>query len=165
MTLVEQVWKKLDEDMAALMQPGGSTDFVALKARLRAFAEVLAIFMTPHFNTADEVAREAKRRYQNRHNEDYETPGLNSRRYEPPPSAMGPNPDWYNAPDGGHTSDPKQAGTPAPRGRRAAVKPAIKLNEKEQASIKLFHENGFSKEQLAKTYGVGIAVIDAVLTN
>jgi hypothetical protein len=148
-TLVEQVWKKVDEDMLNLMQPAANTDFVALKSRLRAFAEVLAIFMSPHFTTADEVAKEAKRRYDNRDDPEYCTPGLNQRRYEPPP------------------------GTPvrsvAPTKATAPYSPPkaiyAKLKPEEIEAIKKFSTLGFTTEQMAKTYGVSKTVIDAVIAS
>lgn len=146
-TLVEQVWKKVDEDMMSLMQPGPGTDFPALKARLRAFAEVLAIFMTPHFTTADEIAREAKRRYDNRLDPEYQTAGLGQRRYEAPPGT-------------------KSYGTPAPAQSRTPRQPAditANLTEQQKESIKLFYQNKFTVEQLAKAQGVSIQVINAVL--
>lgn len=154
MTLVEQVWAKVDEDMLALMQPEAHTDFAALKARLRAFAEVLAIFMTPHFTTADEIAREAKRRYDNRMDPEYCTPGLNQRRYEPPPGT----PDLREAYHGGKA----RSSTPAKRPN--ATETAIsKLSDEKRAEIKMFHDNGFPADVLARTHGVTVAVINAVI--
>jgi hypothetical protein len=59
-----------------------------LKGKARGIAEMIAIFMNPHFTDANEVAREAKRRADARArlDESYETAGLGQRRYEHPPS-------------------------------------------------------------------------------
>lgn len=140
MTLVEQVWKKVDEDMLALMQPGPNTDFASLKARLRAFAEVLAIFMIPHFTTADEVAREAKRRYDNRLDETYCTAGLNVRRYEAPPGTKNV---WEK---------PEEVN-----------KLTVNLPQATIDQIKNFSQHGFPNDALAKAHGVSIKVIEQVL--
>lgn len=173
-TLVEQVWEKLDAEMDNLMKtPSGHANTIAIKARLRAFAEVLAIFMTPHFTSADDIAREAGRRYKNRDDETYETAGLKSRRFEAPPSLQSKAQGWSHA-GTGYTSQPEQASspemkrqTPGSRAKQPGVGSTVahKLNETEVASVKLFASNGFTPEQLAKAHGVSVAVINGILTS
>lgn len=161
-TLVEQVWEKLDIEMKTIME-GHASDAMAQatgKARARAFAECLAIFMVPHFSTADEIAQEAVRRYKaNLANEDYVTAGLGQRRYE---SAV----EWLggNKPAGGFTSDPAQAGGARQRRNPVQVKTPIRLSEKDQSTIKTFAAaGGFSNEMLAQTFGVSVEVIESIL--
>lgn len=90
-TLVQRMWDMLDETMSSLMNPPGDPEKRDLKIRARAQAEFIAMFMKPHFTTADMIAVEARRRYNARqegtpeYDPEYETPGLGTRRYEPPP--------------------------------------------------------------------------------
>lgn len=112
-TLVEQMWHRLDSLMDELgLNPKpewptngftqyddpqekleeyvGACEFHAnLRGKARGMAEMIAIFMNPHFTDANEVAREAKRRADARARKDdtYETVGLNQRRYEAPPTS------------------------------------------------------------------------------
>lgn len=153
-TLVEEVWQKLDADMMSLMQPEAGTDFVSLKARLRAFAEVLAIFMKPHFTTADEIAREARRRYDNRLDPEYCTAGLEQRRFEPPPGSRRLSEETWSP--GTRTATRATA-------QSAVEKGLSKLTDEQKTSIKLFHDNQFPVAVLAKSHGVSEAVINAVL--
>lgn len=90
-TLVEKAWAILDSHMdeLALMPEDEDPELRAtLKGKCRGVAEILAIFMHPHFEDANEIAREAKRRADARARQDaeYETRGLKSLRYAPPPS-------------------------------------------------------------------------------
>lgn len=145
-TLLEEVWKKVDDDMLSLMQPEANTDYAALKARLRAFAEVLAIFMKPHFTTADEIAREARRRYDHRNDPEYCTAGLAQRRLEPPP-------------DSASKYEP-----PSLQNAYSAVEKAkSKLTEKQITSIKAFADNGFPLDAIAKAQGVTVEVVKTVV--
>lgn len=174
-TLVGQLWEKLDNEMDGIMAADpDSSDKMKHSQRARAFAESIAIFMPPFFTTADEVAKEAKRRYDARKaGEDYETPGLGSRRYEGAVRAAEQHASaaagWYGTPDGTYTSQPERAGEKAVRASRtkAAVAPAIKLTEQEQTAIKAAHEQMptvFTPEVLAKNYGVSVAVVKQVIS-
>jgi hypothetical protein len=70
-----ETWKLLDAVMAEIKSPHTTTpDWY--KAQGRAYANVLATFMPPFFDDPDEIVREALRRYDNRDNPEYETPGL-----------------------------------------------------------------------------------------
>lgn len=100
MTLVEQMWHRLDSIMDELALLPDTTEMdpeeyneaqlfeANLKGKARGCAEMIAIFMNPHFTDANEVAREAKRRAdaRKRLDESYETAGLGQRRYEHPPA-------------------------------------------------------------------------------
>ena len=69
-SLIHKAWEQLDAEVDELMRLGGqptTTDvldqIIEKKARARGKAEILALFMTPHFATADQIADEAGRRY------------------------------------------------------------------------------------------------------
>ena len=87
-TLLQRTWDMLDAELDAIIanQFGDEAEILKHKTRARAIAEVLAMFMVPHFETADEIAKEAGRRHKAKLDGDteYETPGLGSRKFEPP---------------------------------------------------------------------------------
>lgn len=87
-TLVQQMWEMMDNETKKVMVRSGveMQDFEA-KCRARMLAEVLALFMVPHFHGADQIAREALRRYraEKAGDKEYETPGVGTQRYVPPP--------------------------------------------------------------------------------
>lgn len=87
--LLQKTWGLLDAEVDLIKDPGGQEFVEYHKAKARGIAEVLALFMPPHFTTGDEIVREALRRYNARTSGDneYETAGLGSRRLEPPPGA------------------------------------------------------------------------------
>lgn len=176
-TLVEQMWEKLDIDMDAIKSFDGKTldheserERDLNKARARAIAECLAIFMKPFFETADDIVREAMRRHAARvaGDAEYATAGIGARRYESAAmahaSAAG---GWYDTPGGGYTSDPSRAGE-KPRARQSTSRPvAITLDAKTQESIRNGHKampTVFTAEVLAKQYGVSVKMIEAVLS-
>lgn len=139
-TLVVQVWDLLDADMTKLME--GEGDKAILKASCRAYAEVLAIFMVPFFHTADEIAREASRRYKaKKADEEYETPGLGSLKYMPP------------------LGSPERT---VPKAAPAQSKSMF--DAKTLAAIKFASESGiFKVEEIAKMYHVTVADIEKAL--
>lgn len=85
-TLLQRVWDMLDAEVNEIQAPGIHSNEYH-KIRARALADVLAMFMVPHFTTSDEIVKESLRRYKARIDGDteYETAGLGSRRFEPPP--------------------------------------------------------------------------------
>lgn len=89
-SFVEPIWKLLDEQMDRLAQiDSGHPEWLGTRAQARAYANTLAILMPPFFTTADDIAREAKKRYDMRKaGTDYETPGLGRLRYEPAGSTL-----------------------------------------------------------------------------
>jgi hypothetical protein len=187
-TLVQQMWDMLDAELDQLKghwaSDGSTKGWVSgtpvnpeyHQHRARAISDCLAIFMQPFFTTADDIAREAIRRWEARRDTDleYETPGIGARRYETAAMAHSSAADgWYSTPEDGYTSDPQRAGAVSDRrGRRStavgapAAPPAIKLSEADQKAIRNAHEQMpqiFTAEVLAKQYGLSVAVIKAVL--
>lgn len=90
MTLVEKMWELLDSEYelleeARILSNGNGEGYAAIKGRLRGMAIMTALFMSPHFGDANEIAREIMNRKRMRDAcEPYETPGIGSRRYEMP---------------------------------------------------------------------------------
>jgi hypothetical protein len=84
-SLLEQLW--LDADSAyriAISDRLGNEPVKDYhKGYLNAMCKALALFMMPHFSTPKEIGAELKKRHES--GDDYETPGLNERRYDPPP--------------------------------------------------------------------------------
>lgn len=148
LTLVEQMWDKMDT--AYLMLRSSEKEFgvedthtLKLRSQLRGMAEMTAIFMTPHFHSADEIAREVFVRWQKKEaGETYETKGLASRRYELPRDT---------AYVGKRNRTVETTELPGP---------FTKLTPQENEAIKFAVESGmFTVEQLARTYGVTEATV------
>lgn len=151
-TLLEESWVDLDEVMDTLMDGNLDPDQIQrFRGEARGMAKILARFMSPHLRTADDIAREAKRRYDARKaGEEYETPGLGHRRMEPPPAA----PVTY-------------AGTPARNARQSSrgtkVSKVLALTEQERTAIKMARDSGmFSVKELSGVYGITEAEVSAI---
>lgn len=145
-TVLERLWIELDTTMDALMElaMAEKSDEKAdlLRIRARAQAETLAILMDPFFTTADEIAREAKRRYDARRkgDEGYTTPGLAGEEYVPPAPPV-------------YKSDKSGPSTPSSSSRRSSKGKSLPPGA--IASIKEGIEKGmFTVPQIAKSYGV-----------
>ncbi len=189
-TLVEQMWDKLDAEMDALKGHWTKEDKWTMvrpvdpeyhKNRARAFAECLAIFMVPFFETADDIAREAVKRWEARRDSDsqYETAGLGNRRYETAAVASAAAYEsaasgWYGTADDGYSSDPRRAGSPSVnRGRGAATRAATvaargaaTITEKDAQSMKMAYEGMpqiFTPAVLAKQYKYPEAAVITLL--
>ena len=172
-TLVQQMWDLLDDVMNELMDADDPKEKDFYKSRARAIAECIAIFMRPFFETADEIAAEAVRRYKARQSGDteYETAGIGHRRYESAAMAhSSAATGWYTAPDGGYTSDPHRAGrTSSRRSGRGAAAPApvkIRVSPEDQEGIRNAHAampQIFTIATLAKQYGTTEAEVSAIL--
>jgi hypothetical protein len=174
-TLVQQMWDMLDETMVHLMEDRGAPEAWKReeKARARAFAECLAIFMRPFFDDADDIAREAARRYRAKKDGDteYETPGIGMRRYETAALAHASRAEgWYGTPEDGYTDNPARAGAVstrrAGRGSTAPAPIKIRMSEQDQSSIKKAHAampQIFTVATLAKQYGATEAEVAAIL--
>jgi hypothetical protein len=136
------MWEMLDVEFSVLAAEDFKNE--VRKARARAIAECIALFMKPHFVTADDVIREAKKRHES--DEEYETPGLGVRRFETePPYTTG-------------AVKPRR-GAPKP----PAPKPAKEIDEQIKKAIKFALESGmFTPDQVAKTYGLTVTEVNAL---
>lgn len=78
--LLLEIWKKLDYATIQVMDSrelGNDADKAAASARARAYADTLALFMPPFFDNADDIVREAVKRYKaDQAGTDHVTPGL-----------------------------------------------------------------------------------------
>lgn len=156
-TVLERLWIELDTTMDALMamaeagQVGEPTERLRIKARAQ--AETLAILMDPFFSSADEVAREAKRRFdaRKRGDESYKTPGLAGEEYVPPvtsSSASLPRGDESSQTGTKRTSSRRAGGSGSAARTKTLPKDAI-------PSITQALESGmFTVAQIAKSYGL-----------
>lgn len=176
MSLVSQCWEDLDELMDQLMIPAGkvenpklgqsiwrSTDdhikYERVKGQARGMAVLLARFMVPFFSTPDDIAKEAKRRWEARQRgEDYETPGLGSRKFE------FPSDDKYKGRTPVATlGTRKSAGARWKTPTREAVSkdaelPFGKLSERDRAAI-LGMKDKMTEDELASIYGTNNGMI------
>lgn len=93
-SIIQRIWKQLDDELDEIIDitnqralaethdvdPGVEDLDLALataKGRARGKAEALALMMTPHFTTADEISTEAsKRKWYRDNGQEYRTPGL-----------------------------------------------------------------------------------------
>jgi hypothetical protein len=176
------MWDKLDYEMDQLKGywskdgtwvSGRPVDPEYHKHRARALAECIAIFMTPFFETADDIAREAIRRWEARRDSDteYETAGLGIRRYETATMAARQHesaaPGWYGTAQDGYTADPTRAGSPSPnRGRGAATRAAVTIPEKDATAMKMAYEGMpqiFTPKVLATQYKYPEAAVRRLL--
>lgn len=150
-TLLQRTWDMLDEVMVAIMEPPGDPEKHDAQIRARAIADVLAMFMVPHFKTRDEISAEAVRRYQAKQNGDteYETPGLGSRRYEAPPGS----------PIRGSIESRE---TKAPAKKRSAFKAGPKLDPAQvEFCKKALGDGTLDAATLAGMFKVPVSVIEA----
>lgn len=163
-TLVEQMWEKLDEVMDQIKTEMDNASMIReteLKARGRAIAECLALFMPPFFEDANSIAAEAQRRYKARAADDseYETPGIGHRRYETAAQ-------WH-ATRGGFTSNPdmvKADDRKAAR-TRTASRPAS-LDAQTETAIKFALESGMMSEQdIARMYKISVEQVQKLKTS
>lgn len=93
-SLLQQLWNKADNTYMELLgwssthepTPEAELDRQVLRGKLIGYCDALALYMVPHFTTQNEIANEIVKRYQKSEaGEEYETAGLGSRTYEPPP--------------------------------------------------------------------------------
>lgn len=142
-SLLEKTWAELDRITALLFNGEKSEENIGYA---RGLAFTLSLFMVPHFTTPADIAREASKRYKMKAvDETYETPGLGTRKYEPPPG------------------DFKTDRNGAERAKVMATKPKGKqLSDTEEAAIK-HAAVMFSPEELAKTYGITVARVKEIV--
>lgn len=146
-SLLEKTWAELDrvtkEIMEQVHQPA---EVGSQRGYAQGLAFTLSLFMAPHLTTPQDVAREAKRRYENRNNPEYCTPGLAERKYEPPPG------------------DHKLSRQTEQRAKVSAApkQPQHKLTDEQITMIKSA-ASMFSPEDLAGMYEVPVTVIKSLL--
>lgn len=130
-----RTWEMLDAQVEIIKKDPGNR---AAQYKGRALSEVLAIFMPPFFTDPDEIVREGVRRFDNRGNPEYETPGLGQRtltQFDRMPMVERPD----------------------------TKKVEVRLTEELQATLRRALDSGlFTAEQLAKSYGVSVDVIKAI---
>ena len=136
-SLLQQLWDRMDSVTASIIKGGGTVGEYD-KGEARGIAFALSLYMVPHFRTSDDIVREAVKRHKMKAaGEEYETPGLGSRTYEPPPG------------------ENKLASRPAP----AKMKIPDHLTPDDIQDIK---NSAFPIEMLASTYDTTPPVIKAI---
>lgn len=145
-SLLEQTWAELDQVTARLMTSPNNR-LVDDRGYAQGLAFTLSLFMVPHFTSPTDISREAKKRYQMKQTgEEYCTPGLVERKYEPPPG------------------DHKLSRISEEKAKAMRPKSQPKLTQAEIDSIK--NAAGmFSSEELAKVYKITVAVVNQVLAS
>jgi hypothetical protein len=158
-TLVMKMWDALDKSMTEIMEAKYPVDQERAKIRARAQAEFIALYMTPHFTTADSVAIEARKRYNARQKDtpeydpEYETPGLGTRRYQPPPGTEKYGVNSRTEPGKSVSKTRKAPGSSSSSSK--ATRTGKKLPEDSLATIKQGVETGmFTVAQISKMYSV-----------
>lgn len=158
-TLLQRTWDLLDAEVDLIFDPSG--EYIEYhKNRARAIAEVLAMFMVPHFASADEISKEAMKRRKAREAGDteYETAGLGSRRYEPPAAAI-----LERAREQGRNA-PAKTKTRAPRTPRTQPPSGKRIPEQAIETAKQGISTGmFTVAQIATGYGMTEAEVKAQL--
>lgn len=153
-TLLQKTWDELDSVMNEIMAADHAEPSVQVtKGYARGLAFTLSLFMVPHFTTPADVSREAKKRWDMRQaGTDYETPGLGSRTYEPPPG------------DNKYSTVSKvrrELKTPSPEPKPVAPKPEVLLTEAQIVAIKNARVM-FTSEELAQMYGTTAKFIESL---
>jgi hypothetical protein len=146
-TLVQQLWTKMDEETDKVMREGDGVDTQLFEAKCRArmMAEVLALFMVPHFKTPDECAHEAMRRHRaKKAGEEYETPGVGTQRYVPPPGT-------------------RRTGTTKPLGANVDLSPSSKISPSDLDTIKKLAAKKIPTAKIAQVMGMTEEEVNAVL--
>lgn len=156
-TLLQRTWDLLDAKVNFIMDDSlnAAPEKERAKYEARGIADVLAMFMVPHFATSDDIVREAMRRYKAREAGDteYETAGLGSRRYEPPAAVVMARADEARKPAKTKTRAPS---TPRATGKKipdAAI----------ETSLKGIQSKMFTPAQIGSMYGMTAAEVKAQL--
>jgi hypothetical protein len=85
-TLIYQMWEMMDKIIDDIKDDAEDVDLLVLKGQAFVMADVLALFMRPHFIDRDSVLRESNRRWKCRKaGEPVETAGVGTLRFVPPP--------------------------------------------------------------------------------
>lgn len=145
-TLLQQLWDEADSKYAEFRPlkagEGHASEVAILQGQLRGLAFALSLFMQPHLTSVADVSREVAKRYQMKQaGEEYETPGLGSRIYEPPPG------------------DHKYATRTS-----APLVDISGIDEQTRSNIKNFHKH-FGTAKLADTYDLTHEQVLAVMAS
>lgn len=151
--LLLSLWQRLDIAFAGLKDAPGDPEIALAKLQCRTLAEVLAEFMQPFFTSADDIAREAQRRYQAQQTgTEYETPGLAEKIWDP-------NSRW----DGTVFSDESLTKVDAgqrPKAAAVSKRTGNKIpNDSINASTQAIQLGMFTVAQIAKTYSMSEAEV------
>jgi len=176
MSIVSECWEELDRIMDQLMDPTKkiqnppigtsvwrSVDDQILHERLkgeaRGMAKLLAKFMVPFFRTADEIAKEARVRYEKRlAGEHHTTVGLAERAYEfPSDDKYKSKPPVIKGPISAPVAAPRKRAAP----RKSPVLPFDPLSAEEKASI-MKMKGLMTEDELAMIYKTRASVIRAL---
>jgi hypothetical protein len=141
LTLLEEAWIAADRVYERVSTEDlDDKKMLLLRGELNGYCKFLAMFSKPYFGTAKEVGDEIRKRHNMRTaGEDYETPGLGSRRYE--------------------LADARK-GVAMPAAERATKV----LTPEEVQTIKAASAGGFSPEQIAQVYEVTLDVVKSVIS-
>lgn len=142
-SILEQAWNQLDHAVEQIVSmqknPDLKTSLAEVKSAARGKAEIIALFMVPHFRTADDVSREAMRRYKLKQaGEEVITPGIGMGRMIMPQTAR---------------THAKPVSSPP------AEKPKHNLSDQEVKAIKKAAGDGIPMDMLAQMFKVSVAVI------
>ena len=148
-TLIYQMWERLDSHVDNLIDAakrGDEQQEMAWKVKCRELCEILAMFMVPHFKTADAVGAEAMRRRDARlKGEEVETAGVGSLRFTPPPGTV-------------KYDQPRKAPRPA---KKSVPKRTGSIPKDSEDGIRLALQSGkFTPKQLSDLYNVPLAEVE-----
>lgn len=168
MSILSEAWGALDLKYAEYKSQVKSlpeSEKARLQGEMRGMAEVIAMFMSPFFSTADAVGLEVVRRWKAKASgEQYETPGLGSLKYAFPGVVRG-------AAQKGVAAMPdvaRDVRRPGPGGQsrgavsRTGASGAANLTEKQLQQIKFGVANGLPVATIAKTYGISEAAVTQI---
>lgn len=150
-TLVERMWEMADEGYEKLITATEPDD--KLKGELRGYAEMIALFMSPYFKSANEIVHEVVKRWKMKEaGERYETPGIGARMYETPPN----EPNKY--------ARVSQATKPPPEPIvHVSKQTKHNLSDSDCATIRETMQAGMmTAEMMAPAFGVTPAIIRAI---
>lgn len=157
-TLIQQMWDEVDLQYNFFQEKKkivgqNEKDLAFTKGYLRGCVKMLSIFMRPHFNTPDDIVREVHRRWDHaQRGEEYETPGLGSLRYTPPPGTK-----QYT------TGDVPGTTKQATKKSASSKKRVVNLSDEQKDGIKNALAAGmFSPEDLASMFKVPVETVKAL---
>lgn len=146
-SLLMKAWAILDSHTGMVMALSkDQPERIVWQNRARGVAEVIALFMPPHFRTTDEIVREAMKRYQAaQEGREHKTPGLGDLKYTFP-------------------DDPKYKSplAQAAHQKEKANKGTEKVDEKTLDDIQ-FMKSFMKPAKIAEATGLSVQTIERVL--